>query len=66
MLIHYQDNGAIKCGLVTTAQFGREEAGRLSQPSHDDPHEKDNLYVHTTVTVNEAQPPELDRKETAA
>jgi hypothetical protein len=35
----FQDNGSINWSLVTTAQFGREEAGRLSLPSHDDPHE---------------------------
>ena len=39
MLIHYQDNGSIMCSLITIAQFGREEAGRLSLPSHDDQHE---------------------------
>jgi len=38
MLIQCQDNGSIMCSLVTIAQFGREEAGCLSLPLHDDPH----------------------------
>jgi hypothetical protein len=66
MLIHCQDNGSIMCSLVTIAQFGREEAGRLSLPSHDDPQKYGNLCLQATVVVNEARLSGPVREETAA
>ena len=66
MLIHCQDNGSIMCSLVTIAHIEREEAGRLSLPLHDDPHEYGTLCVQATVVVNEARLSGPVREETAA
>ena len=62
MLTHwdpFQDNGSIKCSLVTTAQFGREEAGRYLCLHTTIRMNKANLCVHATVVVNEARLPDL-------
>jgi hypothetical protein len=66
MLIHCQDNGSIMSSLVTIAHVGRKEAGRLSLPLHDDPHEYGTLCVQATVVVNEARLSGPVREETAA
>jgi hypothetical protein len=47
ILVLSQDNGFIMCSLVTIAQFGREKAGRLSLPSHDDPQNKETCVCKT-------------------
>lgn len=39
LLIFDEDKGSIMCSLVKIAQFGREEAGRVSLLFHNDPHE---------------------------
>jgi len=66
LLIFDEDKGSIMCSLVKIAQFGREEAGRLSLPLHDDPQKYGNLCLQATVVVNEARLSGLVREETAA